>query len=58
MNSRYSAVRGQCAESCLELGLDTVPNQTLFNVLQRIDRKPLTYDNAFYMKNMELVSEI
>ena len=57
MNSRYPPLREQCAEACLELGLDPVPKQTVFNVLQRIGRKPITYENAFPMKKRALLSE-
>ena len=38
--------RGQFDVACLELGLDRVPKQTVFNVLQRISRKPITYANV------------
>ena len=57
MNSRYPSLRGQCDEACLELGFDPVPKQTVFNVLRRIGRKPITYENALPMKNKELLSE-
>ena len=50
-------MRGQCDEYCLELGLDPVPKHTILNVLQRIGRKPITYDNAFPMENMVLLPE-
>ena len=43
VNSRYPYLRGQCDEACLELGFYPVPKQTLFNVLRRIERKPITY---------------
>ena len=43
VNSWYPSVRGKCDESCLQLGLDPVPKQTVFNVLQSIGRKPITY---------------
>ena len=33
VNSQYPYLRGQCDEACLELGLDPVPKQTVFNVL-------------------------
>ena len=42
--------------ACLELGLDLVPNQTVFNVLRRIGRKPITYENVFPDKNRALLS--
>ena len=57
MNSRYPYLRGQCDEDCLELGLDPVPKQTVLNVLQRIGRKPITYENSFPMKKRALLSE-
>ena len=57
MNSRYTAVIGQCDETCLYLGLDPVPKETVFNVLQRIGRKLITYENSFPMKKRALLSE-
>ena len=57
VNSLYPYVRGQCGESCLELGLDPVPKKTVFNVLQSIDRNPITYDNSFPMKKRSFLSE-
>ena len=50
VNSRYPSVRVQYDESCLVLVLDPVTKKTVFNVLQRIDRKQITYENAFPMK--------
>ena len=50
VNSRYPSLGGQCGESCLELGLDPVPKQTVFNVLRRIGRNLITYDNVFPVK--------
>ena len=44
---------GQCDEACLELGLVKVTKQTVFNVLQKIGRKPITYENALPMKKRE-----
>ena len=58
VNSRYPTVRGQCDESCLELGFDPVPKQTVFNVLQSIGRKLITYDNAFLMEKRGLLPDI
>ena len=55
VNSRYPYLRGQCDEACLELGLNTVPKQTILNVLQRIDRKTITYENAFPRKKRALL---
>ena len=54
VNSRYPYLRGQCDEACLWLGFDPVPKQTVFNVLQSIDRNPITYVNTFPMKKREL----
>ena len=41
------SLRGQCDVAFLELGLDRVPRQTVFNVLRRIGSKPITYENEF-----------
>ena len=40
-------VNGLCYLSCLELGEDPVPQQTVTKFLQGIDRNPITYKNAF-----------
>ena len=56
VNSRYLYFRGHCDEACLELGLDPVPKQTVFNVLRRIFRKPITYENVFPEKKRALLS--
>ena len=56
VNIWYPSLREKCDEACLELGLDPVPKETIFNVLQRICRKPITYENAFPMKNNTLLS--
>ena len=37
--------------------MDPVPKQKIFNVLQRIVRKPLTYENDFPMKKRALLLE-
>ena len=58
MNSWHPSLRGKCDEACLGLGLDPVPKQTILNVLQRIDRKPIKYDNDFPRNNRALLSEI
>ena len=58
VNSRYPTLRGQSDEVCLELGFDPVYKQTLFNVLRRIGRKRITYDNFFPVKNRSLLSEM
>ena len=57
MNILYPYLIGQRDEDCFYLGLDLVPKQTIFNILQRIDRKPNTYNNAFTMKKMALLPE-
>ena len=57
VNSTYPSLRGKCDEACLELGFDTASKQTLFNILRRIGRKLITYENAFPIKNMSLISE-
>ena len=57
VNSRYPSLRGNCDEACLELSFDTVPKQALFIVLWGIVRNPITYENAFSMKNRALLSE-
>ena len=48
--------RGQWDVACLELGLDRVPRQTIYNVLRRIGRKPITYKNVFPDKKRALLS--
>ena len=57
MNTWYPYFLGQCDEYCLGLGLDPGPKQTIFNVLQRIGRKPITYENSFPIKKRALPSE-
>ena len=57
VNSHYPDVRGQFDEACLELRFDPVPKQTVVNVLQRIGRKLITYENTFPTKNMVLLPE-
>ena len=37
--------------------MDPVTKQTIFNVLQRIGRKPIAYKNVFPMKKRSLLSE-
>ena len=53
----YPAVRGKYYEASLELSFDTVPKKTLLIFLQRIVRNPITYENAFPMKNREFLPE-
>ena len=38
MSSLYTYVIGQCDESCLELGLDSVHKQKIFNFYKRLVR--------------------
>ena len=42
----------------MELGFGTVPKKTVFNVLRRIGRKPITYENIFPAKKRSLLSEM
>ena len=58
VNSRYPSLRGQCDIDCLGLGLDPVPKQTVLNVLRRIGRKPITYENIFTEKKRSLLSNL
>ena len=55
-NSQYPYLRGQCDEACLELCFDPVPKQKVFNVLWRIGRKPITYENVSPVKKKALIS--
>ena len=57
VNSGYPSLRGHCGEACLGLGLDLVPKQTIFNVLQRNVRKTIKYENAFPTNKDTLLSE-
>ena len=41
----------------MELGLDPVPKQTILNILHRIGRKPIIYENAFPRKKKVFLSE-
>ena len=47
VKSQDTYFRGQWDVACLDLGIDQVPRQTIFNVLRRIARKPITYENVF-----------
>ena len=58
VNSRYPSLRQQSDVACLELGLYPVPKEIVFNVLRRIDRKPITYENAFPDKKRALLSNL
>ena len=57
VNSMYPSLRGQRDEACLEFGLDPVTKQTVLNVLQKIGRNLITYENFFPMKKREFLSE-
>ena len=37
--------------------MDKIPKQTVFNVLHRIGRKPITYENVFPEKKRSLLSD-
>ena len=41
--------------ACLELGLDRVPKQTVYNIVRRIGRKLITYENFFPDKKRALL---
>ena len=53
--SRDPSFRGQWDVACLDLGIDRVPRQTIYNVLRRISRKPITYKNVFPDKKRALL---
>ena len=57
VNSWYPSVRGQCDEAYLELGFDPFCKQTVFNVLQRIGRNPITYENSLTMNKRSLLPQ-
>ena len=50
------SLRGLCDVACLELGLDRFPKKTVYNVLRRIGRKPITYENVFPDKKRAFLS--
>ena len=56
VNSQYPYLTVQCDEACLEFGFDPVPKQTVFNVLRRIVRKSIIYENLFPVKKREFLS--
>ena len=58
MKSWDPSLRGQCDVACLELGLDRFPKQTVYNVLRRIGRNPITYENVFPDKKRALLSNL
>ena len=57
MKRRYLVVRGQCDEACLELHFDPVPKKIVFTVLQRIGRKPITYETVLPNKKRVFLPE-
>ena len=56
VKSRDPSFRGQWDVACLDLGIDQVPRQKIYNVLRRIGRKPITYKNVFPDKKRLLQS--
>ena len=58
VKSQDPSFRGQWDVACLDLGIDLVPRQTIFNVLRRIGRKPITYENVFPNKKRALLSNL
>ena len=58
VKSIYPSLIGLCDVACLDLGIDRVPKQIVFNVLCRIGRKPITYENVFPDKKRELLSNL
>ena len=55
---RKPAVDGLCDESCLELCKYPVPLIIVVNCLQRIGRKPITYNNAFPVSKRAFLLQI
>ena len=47
VKSRDTSFRGQWNVACLDSGIDRVPRQIIINVVRRIGRKPITYENFF-----------
>ena len=58
MKSRDPNYRGRWGVACLDLGIDRVPRQTIVNVLRRIGKKPITYENVFPVKKRALLSNL
>ena len=58
VKSRDPYFRGEWDVACLELGIDKVLRQTIYNVLRRIGRKPITYENVFPDKRRTLLSNL
>ena len=50
-------VNGVCDVACLELGEDTVTQQTGTNCLHRIGKNPIIYENYFPLREQELLSQ-
>ena len=58
MKSQDPNYRGRWDVACLDLGIDRVTRQTIFNILRRIGRKPITYENVFPVKKRALRSNL
>ena len=50
--------RGRWGVACLDLGIDRVLRQTIFNILRRLGRNPITYKNVFPDKKRALLSNL
>ena len=50
-------VDGVCGVACLELGEDTVTQQTGTNCLHRIGKNPIIYENYFPLRKQALLSQ-
>ena len=48
-NWKEPSVDGVCDKACLQLGEDPIHRSTVVNCLQRVDIKPITYNNYFTM---------
>ena len=58
MKIRDLNYRGRWGVACLDLGIDRVPRQTIFNFLRSIGREPITYENVFPDKKRALLSNL
>ena len=56
MKKRDPNYRGRWGVACLDLGIDQVLRQTIFNILRRLGRNPITYKNVFPDKKRALLS--
>ena len=54
---KNTEVDGVCDVVCLELGEDTVTQQTGTNCLHRIGKKPIIYENYFPLRKQALLSQ-